>query len=121
MVFVIGKSQAENDWPGFQPGSSNGTAGYRPHPYAILFDLPSSPRGLYTLRVALLVESPRTPRLEVAINGHRALYFQHPVLDLTGGDVDSAYLPNYSADTITAELPTGFLRQGANEFGVDGE
>ena len=81
LVYVIGKSHAEIDWPAFQPGSSNGKAGYRRHPYAIQFDLPSIPRGLYTLKVALLVESPRVPRLEVAINGHRALYFQHPVLD----------------------------------------
>ncbi|MGA3325120.1 MAG: polysaccharide lyase family protein, partial [Terriglobia bacterium] len=116
LVYVIGKSQAETDWPGFQPGSSNGKAGYRPHPYAIQFDLPSSPRGLYTLKVALLVESPRVSRLEVAINGHRALYFQDPVLDYSGGDVSSVFLPNYSADTITAELPTNFLRQGTNEL-----
>jgi hypothetical protein len=116
LVYVIGKSHAEIDWPAFQPGSSNGKAGYRRHPYAIQFDLPSIPRGLYTLKVALLVESPRVPRLEVAINGHRALYFQHPVLDYSGGDVSSVFLPNYSADTITAELPTKFLRQGTNEL-----
>jgi hypothetical protein len=116
LVYVIGKSKAETDWPGFQPGSSNGTAGYRPHPYAIQFDLPSTPRGLYTLKVALLVESPRVPRLEVAINGHRALYFQHPMLNYSGGDVASVFLPNYSANTITVELPTAFLRQGSNEL-----
>jgi alpha-mannosidase len=116
LVYVIGKSKAETDWPGFQPGSSNGIAGYRRHPYAIQFDLPSSPQGLYTLKVALLVESPRVARLEVEINGHRALYFQHPLLDYSGGDVTSVFLPNYSADTITAELPTKFLRQGTNEL-----
>jgi len=116
LVYVIGKSKAETDWPAFQAGSSNGIAGYRAHPYAIQFELPSAPRGLYTLKVALLVESPRVPRLEVAINGHRALYFQHPVLDYTGGDGSSVFLPNYSADTITAELPTSFLRQGGNEL-----
>jgi len=116
VVYVIGKSKAESDWPGFQPGSSNGKAGYRPHPYAIQFDLPSRPQGLYTLKVALLVESPRVARLEVEINGHRALYFQHPVLDYSAGDVSSVFLPNYSADTITVELPTNFLRQGTNEL-----
>jgi len=116
LVYVVGKSKADTDWPAFQPGSSNGKAGYRPHPYAIQFDLLSSPRGLYTLKVALLVESPRVPRLEVEINGHRALYFQHPVLDYSGGDVSSVFLPNYSVDTITAELPTNFLRQGTNEL-----
>jgi alpha-mannosidase len=115
-VYVIGKSKAETDWPAFQPGSSNGISGYRVHPYAIQFELPSAPRGLYTLKVALLVESPRVPRLELSINGHRALYFQHPVLDYTGGDGSSVFLPNYSADTIIAELPTSSLRQGTNEL-----
>src|SRR5208337_2983141 len=53
LVYVIGRSKAETDWPAFQPGSSNGMAGYRTHPYAIQFELPSAPRGLYTLKVAL--------------------------------------------------------------------
>ena len=116
LVYVVGQSKAETDWFAFQPGSSNGKAGYRPHPYAIRFELPAAPRGLYTLKVALLVETPRLPRLEVAINGHRALYFEHPKLDYTGGDVVSAFVPNYSAGTITAELPTPYLRQGTNEL-----
>ena len=91
-------------------------AGYRPHPYTIQFDLPSIPRGLYTLKVALILERPRVPRLEVAINGHRALYFQHPVLDYTAGDFAGIFLPYYSSDTIIAELPTNFLRQGTDEL-----
>jgi hypothetical protein len=115
LVYVVGKSQAA-DWSAFQPGSSNGGAGFRAHPYAVQFDLPSAPRGVYTLKVALLIEVPRIPRLEVAINGHKGLYFLHPSLDYTGGDVPSAFLPNYSAATITAELPTPYLRQGANQL-----
>ena len=116
LVYVIGKSKAETDWPAFQSGSSDGKAGDRPHPYAVRFELPSAPRGLYTLKVALIVETPRLSRLAVEINGHRALYFQHPVLDYTGGDVVSAFVPNYSVDTITAELPTPYLQQGTNEL-----
>ena len=116
VVYTVGKSRAETDWPGFQPGSSNGKAGFRPHPYAIQFDLSSAPKGLFTLKVGLLVESPRVPRLEVAINGHRALYFQHPVVDYAGGDTVAAFLPNYSYNIVTAELPTQFLRQGGNEL-----
>jgi hypothetical protein len=115
LVYIIGKSHTE-DWPRFQPGSSNGLAGYRLHPYAIQFDLPSGPSGLYTLKVALLVKTPRVARLQVAINGHRALYFQHPVLDYTRGDDEGFYMPNYSVDTISAELPPKFLRQGSNEL-----
>ncbi len=116
VVYVVGRSRAETDWPAFQPGSSNGKQGYRPHPFAIRFDLPSRPGGTYSLKVGLLVECPRVPLLEVAINGHRGVFYQHPELDYSGGDVSSAFLPNYSADTIVAELPTDFLRQGTNEL-----
>ena len=75
-----------------------------------------SPRVCNTLKVSLLVKTPRIARLQVAINGHRALYFQHPVLDYNRGDDEGAYMPNYSADTIAAELPTQFLHQGTNEL-----
>src|SRR5579862_3856929 len=114
--YTVGKNKAETDWPAMQAGSSIGQAGFRPHPYAIRFDLPSTPRGLYTLKVGLMVETPRISRLEVEINGHRGLYFQHPQLDYTGGDVVSVFLPQYSYNTITAELPTKFLHQGSNEL-----
>jgi hypothetical protein len=115
LVYIVGKNRTE-DWPRFQPGSSNGLAGDREHPYMIEFDLPSSPRGLYTLKLALLVKTPRVSQLQLAINGHRAMYFQHPVLDYNRGDDEGAYMPNYSVDTITAQLPTEFLRGGTNEL-----
>jgi alpha-mannosidase len=115
LVYTVGKNHTE-DWPRFQPGSSNGLAGYREHPYAIDFDLPMSPRGLYTLKIALLVKTPRVAQLRLTINGHRALYFQHPVLDYNRGDDEGFYMPNYSADTVIAQLPTEFLRRGMNEL-----
>ncbi len=116
VLYIIGKSNPANDWPAFQPGSSNGGAGFRPHPYMIQFDLPGAPQGLYTLKVALLVETPRVSRLQVEINGHRALLFQHPTLNYAGGDVSSVFEPAYSADTITVDLPTDYLKEGANEL-----
>ena len=116
VLYMIGKSNPASDWPAFQPGSSNGGAGFRPHPYVIQFDLPGAPQGLYTLKVALLVETPRVSRLQVEINGYRALLFQHPTLNYAGGDVSSAFQPAYSADTITVDLPTDYLKEGANEL-----
>ena len=116
VLYIVGKSNPATGWPAFQPGSSNGSAGFRPHPYAIRFDLPETPQGLYTLKVALLVETPRLSRLQVEINGYRALLFQHPTLNYAGGDVSSAFEPAYSADTITVDLPTGSLKEGTNEL-----
>jgi len=116
VLYIVGKSNPATDWPAFQPGSANGSAEFRPHPYTIQFDLPETPRGLYTLRVALLVETPRVPRLQVEINAHRALLFQHPTLNYAGGDVGSVFLPAYSADTIAVDLPTSYLKKGTNEL-----
>jgi hypothetical protein len=116
VLYIVGKSNPATDWPAFQPGSSNGKAEFRPHPYAIQFDLPEAPQGLYTLKVALLVETPRVSRVQVEINGHRALLFQHPTLNYAGGDVGSVFLPAYSADTIAVDLPTNFLKKGTNEL-----
>ena len=116
VLYIVGKSNPATDWPAYQPGSSNGNAGFRPHPYTIQFDLPQAPQGLYTLRVALLVETPRVPRLQVEINGHRALLFQHPILNYAGGDPCSVFQPAYSADTVAVDLPTNFLKEGTNEL-----
>ena len=115
VTYTIGKSKAETDWPAMQPGSSIGQEGFRRHPYAIQFDLPSAPQGLYTLKVGLLVECPRLSRMEVEINGHRALYFQHPNSTTRAETFSVSSFP-ITPNTITAELPTKFLRQGSNEL-----
>jgi alpha-mannosidase len=116
LVYVVGKSSPGKDWPAFQPGSSNGRAGFKLHPYTIEFDFASVPRGLVTLKVSLLVETPRAPSLGIEINGHRALYYRHPKLDYTGGDREMVVSPIGAADTITAEIPSGFLDKGTNKL-----
>jgi len=116
VLYMVGKSKPDTDWPAFQPGSANGTADSRPHHYTIQFGLPEAPRGLYTLKVALLIETPRVPQLQVEINGHRALSCQHPRLNYAAGDSDYIGLPAYSADTISIEIPTSFLKNGTNEL-----
>jgi len=116
VLYIVGKSKPATDWPAFQPGSANGRAEFRPHPYTIQFDLSEAPRGVYTLKVALLVETPRVPRLQVDINGHRALLYQHPTLNYAAGDPSSVFLPAYSAGTIAVDLPTNFLKKGTNEL-----
>jgi hypothetical protein len=116
LIYVIGKSSPEKDWPAFQPGSANGGAGFVPHPYTIQFDLGDVPRGLFTLKVSLLVETPRAPRLEVEVNGHEAVYYRHPKLNYAGGDREMVVSPIASADMITAEIPPAFLVKGTNKL-----
>jgi hypothetical protein len=116
LVYVVGKSSPEKDWPAFQPGSASGGAGFVPHPYTIQFDLADVPRGLVTLKVSLLVETARAPRLEVEVNGHHALFYRHPKLNYVGGDREMVVSPIASADTITAEIPPAFLAKGTNRL-----
>src|SRR5271170_2300113 len=114
-VYVVGRSDAAKDWPAYQPGSANGLAGYRPHPFTILFDVPEVPRGIYVLKVALLAYTPRVPSLQVDINGHQAWFYQHPQRNSRSGDEQGGG-PTYSSDTITLELPTQFLNRGNNKL-----
>lgn len=61
-VYRVGQSDWHKDWAGFQPGSSNGLAGGREHPFTVFFPLDAAPRGLYTLTIAVLPYMPRRPR-----------------------------------------------------------
>jgi hypothetical protein len=114
VVYIVGKSDPEKDWPAFQPGTANGSAGYHPYPFTIQFELPNIPMGLYTLKVALLVETARVPAMRVGINGHEGLFYQHPKLNYAGGDLLNLRLATYAADTITFDFPARFLQQGTN-------
>lgn len=115
-VFNVGKSDPAKDWYAYQPGSGNGKAGFRPHPFTVKFDLPSVPKGVFSLRVALLAYMARTPRLQVEINGHRGLFYLHPKLNYAGGDTNSVFIPIYSYGIIAAEFPPQYLVKGSNRL-----
>jgi len=118
LIYVVGKSSPGKDWPAFQPGSANGRAGFQAHPYTIQFDLASVPRGLVTLKVSLLVETPRAPNLAIAINGHRALYYRHPKLNYTGGDREMVEPHRLRRHHYGGNSPRLF-GQGNQQAGVD--
>ena len=50
-VFIVGKGDPAKDWYAYQPGSGNGVAGLRPHPFTVKFDLSSAPKGVFSLKV----------------------------------------------------------------------
>lgn len=114
-MYVVGQSVAARDWPEFQPGSLNQDEGGRPHPYAISFNLPGQPKGVYRLKIAVILTHPRVPNLEIAINGHTGMFYLYRTVSYYPGDggVDS---PIYGGDTITADLPAAYLRQGKNDL-----
>ena len=113
-VFVIGRNDPSKDWYAFQPGSGNGPAGFRPHPFTIKFDLSTAPKGVFSLKAGLLTYMPHIPRLQVEINGHRGCYYLRPKLNYFGGDTSSVFVPTYSYTTIVADFPSQFLVKGSN-------
>ena len=115
-VYVIGKSQPGKNWLAFQPGTSNGKAGHRAHPFTIKFSLSSPPRGVYTFTAALLAYSPRVPVLDVSINGRHGWFYQHPTLNYDAGDLGSVFAPRYSTATIAFDFPAIYLKSGENEL-----
>jgi hypothetical protein len=116
LLYVVGKSRPESDWPAYQEGAEIGRPGSRAHPYTIQFNLPKEPSGVYTLKVGLLSETARVARLQVEINGHRGLFYQHPMLSYTGGDREMVVSPIAAADTIFCDFPAQFLRKGSNRL-----
>jgi len=116
LVYVVGRSRPETDWPAYQEGAEIERPGSRPHPYTIQFNLPGKPGGVYTLKAGLLSETARVARLEVEINGHKGLFYQHPTLGYTGGDREMVVSPIAAADMIACDLPAQFLRKGTNRL-----
>jgi alpha-mannosidase len=113
--FTIGNN-TDNDWLRFQPGNANGLAGAREHPFRIHFNLATFPRDNYTLRVAILYETPRLSTLQLNVNGHSGLFYFHPKLDYTAGDWEGTFVPQTSRDAKDISIPAAWLRQGENTF-----
>jgi len=116
LVYIVGKSTPAVDWPAYQEGAETNRPGSRPHPYTIQFNLSKTPSGVYTLEAGLLSETARVASLQVEINGHRGLFYQHPVLSYTGGDREMVVSPIAAADTIAIDFPARFLRRGTNKL-----
>ena len=116
LVYVVGKSRPETDWPAYQEGATVSKAESHAHPYTIQFDLDQIPQGVYSLKVGLLSETARVAVLQVEINGHTGWFYQHPKLNYGGGDRQMVTLPIAAVDTITFDLPTKLLQKGTNKL-----
>src|ERR1035437_457692 len=112
-LFTVGLNH-DGDWLRFQPGPANGIAGGREHPFQIRFHLDSLPRGTYSLRVAILYETPRLSTLRIDINHHLAVLSFHPHLDYSAGDWEGTFVPQTSNDQKRLDIPASFLRVGVN-------
>src|ERR1039458_7851061 len=114
-VYKIGVDRSDQ-WPGFQPGPANGIAGGRLHPYRIDFQLQETPRGLFTLKIATLYETPRMSHLRVEINGHSGIFYFHPQLDYAAGDWEGTFVPQTSRAEKEIEIPAEWMVKGGNHL-----
>lgn len=114
-VYRIGVNPSA-DWPRFQPGPANAVAGGRLHPFRIDFVLAEVPRGVYTLRIAVLYETPRMSHLRVEINGHAGDFYFHPKLDYAAGDWEGTFVPQTSRAEKEIEIPAAWMVKGQNHL-----
>src|SRR5215213_4231859 len=82
----------------------------------IRFELREVPRGGYTLRLGLIMSSPRLPVVQVEVNGHRGWFYQRPETDFKEGNLEANIFPQYAVGTLEAGIPEAFLRRGVNEI-----
>ncbi len=108
-VFVVGTSSPRQDWYAFQPGSADAPAGDRPHAVTVRFDLKEKPKGLYTLKVGMLVRTHHLSVLQLSLNGHPGWVYQRPEWHDAPGN-------KYYNDLATVELPTRDLHVGTNNL-----
>lgn len=106
--FETGKSDPEKDWP-----RSQGVE----HPSTIVFSLDSI-EGVYSLKIATLIDRPRVPALRISVNGHDGTFFLHPKLSYARSDFSFAFDPHESQSTLQIDIPAPFLKRGENTITV---
>ena len=112
--FTVGKSNPAVDWYATQPiqaKAGENSADAR----AITFSV-KTPAPAYQLHIALLIESPSMPIVQVGINGKHGKFYLHSVVDYVNGDREDAFNPIYSHADITFSFPGSYLHPGANEI-----
>ncbi len=72
--------------------------------------------SVYTLRLGLIVTSPRLPVVQVEVNGHKGWFYQRPERDFAEGNLEPYIFPQYAVGTLDARIPASFLRHGPNEI-----
>ncbi|NLY00323.1 MAG: hypothetical protein GXY83_29855, partial [Rhodopirellula sp.] len=114
IVFEVGRSEAEKDWPFIHPGPDD--SGWAIRGYGsrtIGFDLPEAPRGVFRLRIEFVdTQSFNPPRYEITL-GDQTVSFQLP---RGGGDGSLADPRAGKPHKIELTLPVQMLKKGRNEI-----
>jgi predicted alpha-1,2-mannosidase len=121
--FLVGFSDAKEDWPYILPGPSDqwggtwGTAGWRSHTLNILFGIDKLPRKGDWKLIIDLAENDRDdpPVFKVTVNG-KPSKFELPA----GTESDIAEAMKKDADGFVIEIPVSheLIREGGNEINL---
>lgn len=119
VVFVAGQSNPATEWYATQPAVLDSPSGMTRSdvasaPRAVQFSINGTPKGMYELRVSLLLETSSVPALRIDINGRHGLLYLHPKLDYSGGDSTDLFYPAYSHAEVNFDFPARYLKQGNN-------
>ncbi|HEX8187403.1 MAG TPA: glycoside hydrolase family 38 C-terminal domain-containing protein [Pyrinomonadaceae bacterium] len=84
----------------------------------VRFELNDEPRGVYSLKLGLLITTPRLPVVQAEVNGRRGWFHQRPERDFEEGNLEAFTFPQYAVGALVIEIPAAFLRRGANEISL---
>lgn len=107
---------AARHWPASQAGTLNAVSSLQSHSRTIRFRLADPPQGSFTLDFAILAGNPRTPRLELDLNGTPATaYLDRRLSYHAEGRADS---PVSAEARVRIPVPATALRQGENALRI---
>ncbi|MCT4591646.1 MAG: GH92 family glycosyl hydrolase [Carboxylicivirga sp.] len=120
--FLIGHSEAKQNWPYIIPGTSDtwggtwGTSGWRSSTLNILFGVDQLPaKGDWKLTIDILdCNSKDLPLLKLMVNG-KAWKFRLPDFN-SNSSIDT--LPSNSEYLLEIPLPSGLMKAGGNEISM---
>lgn len=111
VVFTVGRSVPERDWPYIHPNTADTWAGGRTHPFTLRFSLPEAPAAPLTFVVGQ-VNALQSPTLVLAVNGKEAGRAPAPAgSGDSSGRAEAAIKPGRTLFTIPPER----FRAGDNE------
>lgn len=139
VVYRVGESSPEKDWPAYQPGSFDVMVGRStmqqdwvqvkpsptPEPLQIQFKLSTPPKGTFVLHLDAIFRyrRPAPPRYTVLINGKSAASYRlnpHPAPELwwpNGGEADGN-MQYFGYESLDMQLPASLFASGENTISL---
>jgi len=115
--FTVGKDDPAKSWPFIHPGPDDVWARPRAHyskthPFAVRFDLPEQPKGIFTLTIDMISTHPTAPpTYSISINGKGG------EMELPGGSDAALTDPSQGKQfVLRVPIPASSLKQGRNDL-----